>query len=172
MRRSLALPSLALIAAATLSLVMIQACGGPTPAELEQQSQAALAKGDYAQALDLATKGLSAEGVAQDKARSWQFERVRLEALAGRGDAAEVLASLTRLSATYGGQLKADFYAKLGKAVNDAGNAVDALDIVEAGKQKFPDMAAAFDGLVADIKAKAAAGDDAATAKLKALGYL
>jgi hypothetical protein len=158
---------------AALSLALLVACGGPTPAQLETDAQAALSKGDHAKAIELASQGLATGGVAQDKARSWQFERIRLEALAGQGNATEVLASLTRLTTGYGDQLKADFYAKLGKAVNDAGKPVEALDIVEAGKKKFPDMSKAFDGLVADIKARAAAtGDDAATAKLKALGYL
>jgi hypothetical protein len=157
---------------AALLLAVLVACGGASTADLRTQSQDALSKGEHARAIELADKGLATEGVASSKADAWHFERVRLEALAGQGDAAAVLSNLTRLTPTYGDQLKADFYAKLGRAVTDAGKPVEALDIVEAGKQKFPEMVVAFDGLVTDLKAKAAAGDDALTAKLKALGYL
>jgi len=158
---------------AALTLALLAACGGPTAQELKDQSQDALKKGDYAQAIKLSTEGLALPGVSQNKADAWHFERVRLESLAGQGKAQDVLNSLAQLSATYGEQLKADFYAKLGKAVYDAGQTAAAIDLVEAGKQKFPDRTKDFDGLVADIIAKAAAtNDDAAMAKLKALGYL
>ncbi len=165
------LAALTLFVLGTLSLALLANCGGPTPKELQEQSQAALNGGDYPKAIDLATQGLAAPGVAGDKALTWQFERVRLEALAAQGKAPEVLAHVARLSGAYADQLRADSYARLGQVANDAGQSLAALDIVEAGKQKFPDRSQDFDGLVADLKAKAVT-DDALMAQLKSLGYL
>jgi hypothetical protein len=161
---------LALVAA----LSLLAACSEPTPLELSQKADASLRAGNYDQARKEAEDGLKAtEG--QDIPRNvlWTLERVRIEALASGGHLAEVLTSLTRLDAPYEDLLTADFYAKLGTELAQAGDSLEALELVELGKQKFPEMAAAFDGLVEDIKKKAEASDDPElTAKLKQLGYL
>lgn len=163
------------LALAVLALASLTACSGSAadPKALATEASAALSKGDYATAQAKAEQGLTAPGAAADKATAWTLERIRLEALAGKGEVTAVLTGLTKLAGDYATQVNADLYAKLGKLVADAGKLAEAIDLVEAGKQAFPDKVAAFDGLVASIKeAASAGGDSAAVEKLKALGYL
>jgi hypothetical protein len=69
--------------------------------------------------------------------------------------------------------VNAELYAKLGNRLADGGDASGALDVADAGKQRFEGQAAAFDSLIAAIKAKAEAdGDSELSNKLKAMGYL
>jgi len=157
---------------AALALCLLAACGGATPKELSKQADDALRGGDPAKAEKLADQGLQAmKGADTDRATAWTLERVRLEALASQGEKTKLLEGLSTASVAYPDQVKADFYAKLGRELADAGKPVESLELVEVGKKKFPDMAAAFDGLIKELKNKAA-GDDALTAKLKQLGYL
>ncbi|HEX5010291.1 MAG TPA: hypothetical protein VFY71_07810 [Planctomycetota bacterium] len=159
---------------ATLALCLLAACGGATPKELSDEADKALRGGDPAKAQKLAEEGQEAmKGSAADRGTAWQLERVRLEALATQGKATEVLAGLTQASLGYADQVKADFYAKLGREMADAGKPVDSLELVEAGKMKFPDRASDFDGLIAQLKQKAeSGGDDALMARLRQLGYI
>jgi len=157
---------------AALALCLLAACGGPKPQELSEKADKALRDGKPAEAQTLAEQGQEAmKGLPADRGLSWQLERVRLEALASQGKNAELLAGLTTDSVAYADQVKPEFYAKLGRELADAGKAVEALELVEVGKKKFPDKAQAFDDLIAQLKNKAQ-GDDALTAKLKQLGYL
>jgi len=163
------------LALAAFALASLAACSGSAadPKALATEAGAALSKGDFATAQAKAEQGLTVEGVSADKPTAWTLERIRLEALAGKGEVTAVLTGLAKLAADFGTQVNADLYAKLGKLVADAGKLTEAIDIVEAGKKAFPDKVAAFDGLVASIKeAAAAGGDSAAVEKLKALGYL
>ena len=158
---------------AALALCLLAACGGASPKELAKQADDALRARDAAKAQKLAEEGLEAmKGAEADRATAWQLERVRLEALASQGKKAEVEQGLTTASITYADQVKADFYAKLGRELADAGKTVESLELVEAGKKKFPDMAPAFDGLIAELKTKAEAGDDALMDRLRQLGYV
>jgi hypothetical protein len=158
---------------AALALCLLAACGGATPKELSDQADKALRDGKPAEAQQLAEQGQEAmKGAEADRATAWQLERVRLEALASQGHLAEVLAGLTTDGVAYPEQLKADFYAKLGREMADGGKPEESLELVEAGKKKFPDKTSAFNGLIDELKAKATAGDDALMAKLRQLGYL
>jgi hypothetical protein len=157
---------------AALALCLLAACGGPTPKELAKQADDALNGGDPAKAQKLAEQGAEAmKGAEPDRATAWALERVRLEALASQGELTKVREGLTTDSIAFADQMKADFYAKLAREMADAGKSVESLELVELGKKKFPDKAAAFDGLIAELKTKASS-DDALTAKLKQLGYL
>jgi hypothetical protein len=161
-----------LVSTTLLISLALPACGAQSPEEAAQAAQTALGAGRYAEAQATAEEALAAEGVAEDAALSWKLERVRVEALAGQGQGGAVLVELTRLSGTYVGQVTAEFHAKLGGMLNKAGDPLGALDVAEAGKQRFPDKATAFDGLIANLKAAAEAGDSAVAEKLRALGYL
>ena len=157
---------------AALALCLLTACGGATPKELAKQADDALIAGDAAKAQKLAEQGQEAmKGAEPSRETDWALERVRLEAHAKQGHLAEVEAGLTKASLAYPDQVKADFYAKLAREMADAGKSLESLELVEMGKKKFPDKAAAFDGLIAELKNKASS-DDALTAKLKQLGYL
>ena len=157
-------------ALAALALALLGACGGASPQKSAEEAQVALSKGNYAEAQQLAERGLKAEGAT--KSDSWTLERLRLEAIAAQGKSADVTAGLAKLTASYPDKVNAELYAKLGLGLADAGKGVESLELVEAGKKKFPDKATAFDGLVENLKARAAAGDDALTAQLRQLGYL
>jgi hypothetical protein len=159
---------------AALTLCLLAACGGATPKELANDADKALRGGDPAKAQKLAEEGQEAmKGGQADRPTAWQLERVRLEALAVQGKLTELRAGLTTASIAYPDVVKADFYAELARDMADAGKTVESLELVEDGKKKFPDMASAFDGLIAKLKEKAESGaDDALMARMRQLGYL
>ena len=162
--------SLALVFGLSL---LFAGCGGASPAEQADAVQAALTGGKYEQAAADASKALADAAVKADKALAWRFERMHVEALAGQGQGAEALTEIKRLSGEYTAQVDAQLYAKLGNLVLKAGKTSGAIDLAEAGKHAFPQMAVAFDKLIEDIKTAATtSGDDASIARLKALGYL
>ena len=167
-------PSMTRPTLAALSLCLLAACGGASPKELSDEADKALRGGDPAKAQKLAEEGQEAmKGGTPQRDLAWQLERVRLEALASQGKLTEVRAGLTTASIAYADQVKADFYAKLGREMADAGKTVESLELVEDGKKKFPDMTSAFDGLIAQLKQKAESGaDDALMARMRQLGYL
>lgn len=156
---------------AVLVLTLLSACGGKSPADCCAAADEALKKGSYAEAQSRAEEGLALNGT--DAGTNWKLERIRLEALAGKGELAQVLAGLTAAAAKHPGMVDDQLYAKLGTALADAGKLVEAIELVEAGKQAFPEKAKSFDGLVASIKKAAQeGGDNAAVERLKQLGYL
>ncbi len=158
---------------AVLVFSVLAACGGKSPTACCDAADAALKKGNFTEAQAFAEEGLTLEGATADASTSWRLERIRLEALAGKGELAAVLTGLAAVSTQYPGKVDDQLYAKLGTALADANKLVEAIELVEAGKQAFPDKAKSFDGLVAAIKTAATSGNDsAAVAKLKALGYL
>jgi len=167
-----ALPALVLVLVAGGVAGGVLASCGTDPKECADMASAALAKGDTAEALKCAEAGLKEPSVAGDSATSWRLERVRLEALAMKGDSAVVLSDIQRLGKTYPAQVTADVYAKLSRELMDAGKGVESLQLVEAGKKLFPDHATAFDEHIAALKKKAEAGDNALLQQLQNLGYV
>jgi len=156
----------------SMALLLLIGCGASDPAGLADQAQTSLNAGDYAATVKAADAGLAAlDGT--DPALGWRLERLRLDALAASGDGAATLAALKRLAEAYPKQVTADTYAKAGGALNDAGAHTEAIDVVEAGKARFPQQTAAYDKLIAAItKAVEEGGDSAAMNKLRQLGYL
>jgi len=107
------------------------------------------------------------------EAKSWKVEKLRLLALGRLARGKEATSELARLSASYPDKVKAELYAQVGGYVEEAGNPAEAIDVLDAGLQKHPDMKAVFVPYIEKCKASAtASGDDATIAKLKALGYL
>jgi hypothetical protein len=153
------------------ALVGSAGCAPRSPAEQADVAQAALSQGDFATARAAAQAALSSRAVAGDKALTWKLERIGLEAAAGEGKGADVLAGVDRLAADFPTQMTAELYAKLGNRLADGGDALGALDLVDAGKRRFPEQATAFDGLIESLKDKAE-GDSAVMDKLRSLGYL
>jgi hypothetical protein len=163
------------LAPVLLGCALLLGCGGKDPKASAEKADEALRKGDTATAQKLAEEGLAAPGVAADNATAWRLERVRLEALATKGEAATVLTEMERLSKTYAAanQVNANFYAKIARKLAEGQKLVEALDLVEAGKKKFPAEVALFDAVIEDLHTAAQnTGDNAATQKLEQLGYV
>lgn len=142
---------------------------GADPAARRDEAQAALAKGDFALARDLATSTLTGlEG--SDPRLAWSLERIRLEALARGGEGAEAARQLERLAAEYPKQANPELYLAIASYVRDAGDKSAAIDVLVAGDQRFPEQSERFQ---AEIEALQKAGlDPAETERLKSLGYL
>lgn len=159
---------------AVLALALLAGCGGKDPVATASEADEALRKGDAVAAQKLAEEGLALPGVAADNGTSWRLERVRLEALATKGEASTVLTEMERLAKTYAApnQVNAAFYAKVARELVDAQKLLESLDLIEAGKQKFPKEVDKFDGLIAELEDRAKnGGNNELTSKLEQLGY-
>jgi hypothetical protein len=168
MPRHLSFP--AVLSAFLLAAGLLAGCGSSDPAAQADAAQTALSTGDAAAARAKAEAGLKAAGA--DKNLAWRLERIRVEAIAKQGDSAEVVATMTRLGQAYPLQCDAPFYSKVANALAESGEGVGALEVANAGLQRFPDRKSDFEGLIEQLKQTAAAGDAELTAKLKSLGYL
>jgi hypothetical protein len=163
---------------AVLALALLVGCGGKDPVKTAGEADEALRKGDAVTAQKLAEEGLALPNVAADNGTAWRLERVRLEAKATKAtkpEAAAVLTEMERLGKTYAApnQVNAAFYAKVARELVDAKQLVESLDLIEAGKQKFPKEVDKFDGLIAELQDRAATGgDNELTRKLEGLGYV
>jgi hypothetical protein len=156
---------------AVLVLSFLAACGAKTPDACCTAAGDALKAGKYADAKSLAAEGLALNGT--DAGTNWKLEKIRLQALAGNGEGAMVVEGLTAAAAKHPGMVDDQLYAQLGMALADAGKLVEAIELVEAGKQAFPEKVKSFDGLVASIVAAAEKTEDnAAMARLRQLGYV
>ena len=144
--------------------ILLAACNGKNAANFQKEAQGALDAGDAEKALQLAADGLKTTGA--DKAAIWRLEQLRLEAMAQKGQGAEIVAELERLSGNFGQQVTPALFRSLADKAGPAGGAVPILD---AGLKKFPAEAAEFESAIAKIQE---AGDPAATEQLRALGYI
>ena len=160
---------------AILALALLAGCGGKDPVATAGQADEALRKGDAVSAQKLAEEGLALPNVAADNGTAWRLERVRLEALAVQGQASTVLTEIERVGKTYAApnQVNAAFYAKVARELVDAQKLIESLDLIEAGKKKFPKEVDKYDSLIEELKARAeSGGDNALTNKLAQLGYV
>ncbi len=157
--------------ALVLALFGAAGCGTPSGADQAQAAQDALAAGKYADALAAAEAGLATEESKADKALAFRLERARVDACAGLGDAQAVLTHITTLGRNYPAQVSAELYARLGNSLMDAQQPIGALEVVDAGRKKYPEAEAAFDELIATLKDRAAAGDNELLDRLKSMGY-
>ncbi|MFZ5480871.1 MAG: hypothetical protein ACOZNI_29190 [Myxococcota bacterium] len=132
----------------------------------QKEAQDALNGGDADKALQLAEEGLKSAG--GDKAAAWRLEQVRLEALAKKGDGASLKGELERLHGAYPQQVTAPLYLKLASQLREGGGGATVIDVLDAGKKKWPDDKA-FDDAIAEAQQNA---DPAEVERLKALGYI
>ena len=153
---------------------LLSACG---PASLDD-SIAALQDSynakDYAAVV--ADAGPLLERCAGEKASSssvWRIEKLRLQALGSQGEGKQALAALETLDTAHPGKVNAKLYSQIGTFVMDKSNYQDAILILDACKQKYPEMASTFEPLIADLQKRVLeGGTDADKAALKQLGYL
>jgi len=153
---------------------LLSACG---PASLED-SIAGLQNSyngkDYGAVV--ADAGPLLERCASEDASSssvWRIEKLRLQALGNQGEGTEALAALETLDAAHPGKVNAQLYSQIGTFVMDKENFQGAILILDACKQKYPEMASTFEPLIDDLKARVlSGGTDEDRAALKQLGYL
>jgi hypothetical protein len=155
---------------ARLVLVVLLGCGGggPSSEELQKGVESAVQAKDFPGAVAKADEALKVEAIAKDAAKAWRFESMRLGALADGGKGADVLASLTRLGGAYDKQLTAALYQSLADKLRAAGDGEGAVNLLDAGKKKFPED----QSFQAAIDAMKSSADPAEIERLKALGYL
>ena len=147
-------------------LHLLLACG-PSLADREADARAALDARDWAKAHSTADEALEAAG--GDAAAAWRLEQIRLDALAGEKNGAEVRASLERLGGTYPKQVNGALYRAVADKLKAAGDGAGAIDVLDAGLKRFPDDAKLFQEQIDAAKATA---DPDEIERLKALGYL
>jgi hypothetical protein len=156
---SLRLACLLLVAVLTL------ACGGSAYERLAEARQG-LADAAYDDALAAAEAGLRA---GPDEATAWGLELVKLEALArsGQGEAAGEL--LAALAAEHPERVPVTQYSATAHQLRAAGAKPEAIQVLDAGIQRFPDDAM----LVRLIGAADSGGMDSAELDmLRSLGYV
>jgi len=160
-----------LLVAASLALC---ACGEPTLDEAKFGLQADYDAKKFAEVVAAAPGLLErAEAEGASAGTTWSIEKLRVSALARQGEGDQTLKHLERLSGEYGERVDAILYNQLGGFVKEAGNYVEAINVLDAGKKEYPDKAAAFEQQIEDLTARAGeAGDQEALEALKALGYL
>lgn len=160
-RRFLVFPLLLLLCACEASL-----------ADREKEARAALDARDFPKARQISEMALVgvASGSDAATAAAWRLEQIRLDALANDKQGAEVVASLERLSGSYGPQVTPALYRSLADRLKTAGDVTGAIDVLAAGDKRFPQEHEQF---AKDIDAlKQGKLDPAQVERLKALGYL
>ena len=154
--------------------LLAAACGAPSLDQSITDLQASLDAGSYEQVLQ-EVPGLLERCKSENAgdATAWKVEKMRLLALGrlGRGD--EATEELARLDGAYEGKVKAQLYAQIGGYVMDADEYTQAVTVLDAGAKKFADKKDVFMPIIETCKTRATeAGDSAALAQLKSLGYL
>lgn len=152
-----------------IGLVFLIGCG-PNLEQLEDDAQEALSVGNFSQSRDIATLALG-QLPKSEKRLIWSFERIRLEALARDGQAAEAQETLERLAAEYPGQADADLYLTIASYVREAGDSSGALDILVAGDERFPEESEKFKAQIQELH-ESGLMDPAEIERLRSLGYL
>jgi len=158
-----------LFLALTLALT---ACGGATdPASMNDAGAKALNSGDYAGAATQFDAALTAIG---DDTANAQYQRAMwgfIEAGA-HVDPARAKDDFLAFAKANSATMSAKEYSKVGTWLSSAGAYTEAVFVVDAGIQAYPETPALL-AMIENIKADAAkAGDADAASALEGLGYL
>jgi len=154
------------------TLTLLTACGGGAtdPADAADAGYRALGTQDYAAAEAEFESALAAIG--EDTAHP-TYVKAKLGAIqtACRTDAARAQAELVELAVVLPDQVTERTYADIAGRLGDAGSFAEAVALLEAGKQRFPESAT-LDGLGKKLQKQAEkAGDSDALEALSGLGY-
>ena len=148
-----------------MTLLAGLACGGSAHDDLASARQA-LADTDYPAAVEAAAAGL-AKG--PDEVTEWGLELARLEALARSGDGEAARTHLNSLAERWPDRVPVAQYAATADQLRAAGSKPEAIQILDAGLQRFPDDAV----LVRLIGADDSSGMESAELDmLRSLGYV
>jgi hypothetical protein len=152
----------ALILALLCTLVV--ACGGSPEDQLEK-ARGHLAGGDYAQALAAADQGLAAGAKGST---AWRLELLALEGEARSGKAADAQTRLERLAEGWSEQVSGGLYVQTAGQVKEAGDASEAISLLDAGARRFPED----EDIARAITQLQATGSDDEIERLRSLGYV
>jgi len=147
-------------------LLVATSCGGSGSSDPTGDARGALNKGDFADARTICDDNMD----GTDAKTAAALKLIRVKALASLGETADVQSALGDLPAA---SVTPALFVDLAGRLKDAGELIGAIEVTDAGAKRFPDKKDAFAAVIEDLKASAAAGgDDAATEKLRSLGYL
>jgi hypothetical protein len=154
-----------------LFAAFLDACGGKSAADYQNEARAALDGGDNVKAIATATEALGQDAVQKDPAAALRLEQIRLEALAKAGKGAEVKLELERVATAYPKNVGASLYRSLADRVKAAGDTAGAVDILTAGDRRFPADHASFKEAIDALQATGTL-DPKQIEHLRQLGYL
>ena len=155
---------------ATFALLAALVVGcGEKAADAKEAAQAALDGGDYPTAIVEADKAVGMAG--DDKPVIWQSQQIKLQALAKSGEGAKAATLLEQLAGQFAAQAKSPLYMSAANDLKAADQTSAAIDVLDAGKNRFPDEADKFVSAVQELQTTEEL-DPAEIEKLKALGYL
>ena len=144
----------------------------PDPDASASKAQRALDAKRYSEAIAISEAGLAAvRGDPKERRTIWRLERLRVEALAGSGDADAVLASLERLSGTFPAHVSAPLLRELAQDVFHAGDVAAAERLLAWGAERIPGDEPLFSDLATFWK-HGGAVSPAECERLRSLGYL
>jgi len=149
-----------------LALALVSGCGGTSPEAQLKAAEDHLAAATFDQAAAAATEGLAAN--PSDAAIRWRLEFALLEAQARGGDVEAATATLERLAALEGTQIKGTHYVSTADQLKAAGEAAGAVALLDKGLKRFPDDA----DITRAIERTKASGSMDELEALKSLGYL
>ena len=156
------------------SSLMALACGVPSVDDAIADQMAAFKFGAYEHVVERApalVQRCNSEGAGEEKA--WKVEKFRVLALGKLGKGEEVSEELIRLESAFGDQVTPGLYGRVGGYLTDSGSYLEALTVLDAGIQRFPDKSALFRPFIKRCKKRAtSAGDTAALKKLESFGDL
>jgi hypothetical protein len=172
-RRGL-IPCNALPVALLGSCLLAVACGVPSVDDAIADQMAAFKFGAYELVVERApalVQRCNNEGVGEEKA--FKVEKFRVLALGKLGKGEEVSEELIRLESAFGDLVTAGFYGRVGGDLTDSGSYLEAITVLDAGIQKFPDKSELFRPIIKRCKKRAtSAGDSAAIKRLESFGDL
>lgn len=166
MRSSLSALVASLCVAGTLVLA---GCSGGNPKELTSEGYAALGKGDHSGALSKFDAALGGLDTKHD-----QYLRAtlgRCEALA-KVDPARARTNFLELAKTMPEKVREDDYSLVCNALLQAKARLDAIDVMKAGHERFPESPKMLAMVEAVKSAATRENDSESVAKLKSMGYL
>jgi len=155
----------------SVALIALGACSGANAEKAIPAAQAALDAGDTARALELTAAALPDARAAQDGLTTWRLESIALLALAEEGRAEEAIAAVERLAQPFPKKVNSMLYARLANRAAKADHLMAAIDLAEAGMQRYPARKPDFDAVIADMEERAE-DNSPALERLEQLGYV
>lgn len=163
-------PLAALLVSAGIAVTFLAAgCSGSDPKALTNEGYAALGKGDMASALSKFDKAL--EGLDTKHDQYLRATLGRCEALA-KTDPARAKTTFFQVTMAQPEKVREDDYSLVCNALLQAGATLDAIDVMKAGHDRFPESPKMIAMVEAVKSAAKREKTSEAVEKLKSMGYL